>query len=727
MQRPIHQALVLLLVLFAAQVLVADTVQIGTAPARPGKAGFTMTVEIEAVGGNGYQPMYLNFAPLGKQFNRDRYLDVNIGPREYYNTELDFDLRTSLKLPEGTNQNRFVVYIPHYYPWSDVRLSLIEDGRAIETSNVSLRLNGIRPRFARQRSTVGILVPSDASKQDAPWKKFPDVRTLVTVLGEGPIPEDVRTARLTHTKAHRLAQDVQPAWVQFRLIEEGKLHDRWIGYSQLDIILAADPVLRRIEKENSKGFEALLQWVAAGGNLWVYAPPEGGSTLDGGSLRNPSGRRLIAKGAVAKQLNLGKINDTSELYYETWNGVFKRSQHYSNRSQRNMSSRQQVYNKLKGAKHPFVGELPAAELAKQIKIGSFGAGKVVVIDSEDPFPGSFQLWSSVARLNGTSQVQWVSRSGIDVPLGNDNYWMWLIGSVGQPPVKSFVFLNTLFVIVVGPFCYFLFRRRGRLYLLYFFAPLLAVAVTTSLFAYALASDGTATQARVRQITWLDLRNGYAAQQSRQTYYAVFRGSDGLQYDGKAAVYPVRYSPATHHYYRRHSDSSRQGEMVVAPDSQRFSGSFLPPRNQVQYLVTEPKEMPQSLTFHMTAGSAEVTNHLPYTIDRLLVHHGGRHWSANGIASGNRVELVAASASDVPLLLNEGVLPPLGDVPMLSRNRGWGGSSAGMNVSALETQLERWSAAIPSGTFVATAPVDAQLGVKDAKLVGSVHVLMGELP
>ena len=65
--------------------------------------------------------------------------------------------------------------------------------------------------------------------------------------------------------------------------------------------------------------------------------------------------------------------------------------------------------------------------------------------------------------------------GIDVPRGNDNYWMWLISSVGQPPVKSFLLLNTLFVILVGPVCYYFFRRRGRLYLLYFFAPCMALS------------------------------------------------------------------------------------------------------------------------------------------------------------------------------------------------------------------------------------------------------------
>ncbi len=719
-------------ILLFGEVVLAETASIGSLPIKPGKAGFTMAVEAEVVGGHGYQPIYLSFSPLGRQFVADRYLQIQIGPRDYYGTGLDFDLHYAVKLPQGTTVNRFPLYVPHYYPWNELAFRIYEDGRLIESSDVTLRLSGLRSRYAKQNTSVGIVVPRDDVKQDAAWKKFPDVRTLVTVLGGGPIAEDVNVVRLSHAKAKQKATEVQPAWVQFRLIEENALHEQWLGYSQLDVIIVAEPVLSRIEQQLPGQFSALKDWLAAGGNLWVYAAAESTSSLlDASSLGVPAVNRMVSAKETVNLLDLSAVNDTSDLTFEAWSGVQKESQQYAYRTKSiRLSGRQLIYDRLKAAQHPMVGTRPAAEVAKQIRWGSFGAGDITVIQSDDPFPGSFQFWQSVVNLHTEPQLQWVQRNGIDIPAGNDNYWMWLIESVGQPPVKSFVFLNTLFVIVVGPLCYLLFRRRGRLYLLYFFAPFLATIVTVGLFAYALAADGIKTQTRIRQITWLDLHNGYAVEQSRQTYYAVFGGGGGIKFADDSAIYPVRNTPAQDRYRRHRSNSARRGQIVIDADSQRFSGSFLPPRNQVQYLVTQPREMDAPLLFEFAAGTVKVTNRLSYAMDRLLVRDvNSGFWGTKNVAAGATVTLEPASPIDLTDLLDDSVLPPLGEVPMLNNNRGWGrGIKTGMQVSMLEGKLQRWSQNLPPRSFVATAELgDEQLGVKDAVVIDSVHVLMGEIP
>ncbi len=98
-----------------------------------------MTVYSEPVGGNGYQPLSLDFQALGTRFNRDRYLQVEIGPRHSYNSDLDFEFRYSVKLPQDRGRVRFPIYVPHYYPWDRISLRIIEDGREIESSEVALR------------------------------------------------------------------------------------------------------------------------------------------------------------------------------------------------------------------------------------------------------------------------------------------------------------------------------------------------------------------------------------------------------------------------------------------------------------------------------------------------------------------------------------------------------------------------------------------------------------
>jgi hypothetical protein len=47
---------------------------------------------------------------------------------------------------------------------------------------------------------------------------------------------------------------------------------------------------------------------------------------------------------------------------------------------------------------------------------------------------------------------------------------------------------------------------------------------------------------------------------------------------------------------------------------------------------------------------------------------------------------------------------------------------------LENRLELWSKRLPPKTFVATAELSEQrLGVEDAIVLDSVHVVMGEIP
>ncbi len=728
-----------IVVLLASLALVAharaETIRIGRVPSNPAAAGLTVVAEMEVVSGNGYQPITLTFSPNGKSFRRDRHLQIEITPHNSGRTELDFTYRHSIVVPEGAAPLAIPVYVPHYYPWEAIRLRLSEDGRPIETGDRKFQLgSGLRTRFAEQTVTVGIISPMASTLQGAAWKTFPDVRTLVTVLGEGPIPEG-SIKRLGHQASMKLAQQVQPAWVQFRPIDEANLHDDWLGYSQLDVIIVAAPVLERIERRQPIQFDHLIDWLAAGGNLWVYAASNlskesfvGSAEIDPVSPSN-----VLPPQKVAGQLDLKSDNDNSELIYDNWSGVHKESQVYSYRSTTNLSKRGDVYQRLRQEQHPFAATVPASEIASEVAIGSFGLGKITTIKDDDPFPGSFQFWKSIVGLHPKTQLTWTERMGVDVPRGNDNYWMWLIASVGQPPVKSFVLLNTLFVILVGPVCYFFLRRRQRLYLLYFFAPSMALLVTISLFAYALGADGTKTKLRSRQLTWIDIDGDYAVAQSRQTYYAVLGSGGGIRFPSDAAVYPVRNAAAYNRYqqrYNRSRDGGRQGEIRIAPMTQHFGGNFLPPRNQVQYLITHPQRVDESLEFTLAAEENSVTSHLPYQLRRLLVRDAdGAYWQAEDVLADRTTPLKPSSVKVLGELLGTDVLPPLGSVPMLKNNRGrWGGPGTGIQVSLLENRLESWSRRLPPKSFVAIADlIEDRLGVEDAVVVDSVHVVMGEIP
>ena len=259
---------------------------------------------------------------------------------------------------------------------------------------------------------------------------------------------------------------------------------------------------------------------------------------------------------------------------------------------------------------------------------------------------------------------------------------------------------------------------------------MAFIVTLSLFAYALAADGMRTKVRSRQLTWVDAKNRYEVAQSRQTYYAVLGRGDGITLSRDAAVYPVRHTPAYDRYYRQRGRSSREGQYLASESRQKLSGSFLPARSQVQYLITQPIPGQPTVEFSISAEGGTVTNNSRYAIRRLIVRDANRRfWETEKLIEGEPATLKPSKSQAVTDMIGPDVIPPLGSVPMLQANLRRGGRpGTGIQVSLLETRLQEWATQMPTNSFVAIADlVDDRLGVEGAIVLDSVHVLMGEIP
>ena len=91
-----------------------------------------------------------------------------------------------------------------------------------------------------------MIVPADAATSGEPWAAFPDVRSMVSVLGRGPIDEKVSFKRFDDKQAREYITNLRAGWARFRMIDEEALQRSWLGYSQLDLILAPYTVLDRI-------------------------------------------------------------------------------------------------------------------------------------------------------------------------------------------------------------------------------------------------------------------------------------------------------------------------------------------------------------------------------------------------------------------------------------------------------------------------------------------------
>ncbi|TWU05597.1 hypothetical protein [Stieleria varia] len=741
---PIAVSIAVFSLLIASSVAMGETKRIGSLPGKAKNAGFTMQIDMEPLGGDGYQPIHLLFRPMGTAFPGERPLTIQIRPRAERGTDLDFQFQQEVVLPQGATNATFKLYVPHYYRWEFVTVRILENGRLIEKGDGTFHLNTPTQQSMGQLTSMGILVPKDEKTQDALWKIFPDMRSLVTSIGDGPLPRDTDVKRLSHFAANSFVESVQPGRLQFRRIDEESLHESWLGFSQLDVILVADPLLRRIESEQPSAMAAIRNWVTAGGNLWIYAVPPDDAESDGGASSQawhtglPTLERLPASSFVKPSesqanLQLGESNDLQIMEYNAWQGWYGPGTYgRSSGGER----RQSLFDRMASEKNPMVDTVAPSELASKIRFGSFGSGRVMLIESDDPFPGSFQFWDSVNRIHG-NRLRWVSRNGISVPLGNDSYWSWLIAAVGQPPVKSFVGLNTLFVVLIGPVLYFYLRRRDRLYLLYFSAPALAFVVTLGLFLYALVADGVSTRAKARKLTWVDLENDCVLHEMHHTYYTVLGSGNGLKFDSDVAVYPYRHGPVIDGYYYRNANGNVAGEGLInhGNDGVRFTGGFLPSRDQVQYVTVQPKNNVPTVSFQIDDGTPRVTNHLEQSLsDVLLCDASGVRWHVANLAAGATAKMQTVTTPMINEILDSDVFPNAANVPELRRDYyryGYNPSAGYLNVvqtSELERSLKSFRRLMPAGSFIATTQLqDSDLGVPKARLSESAHVYFGELP
>ena len=198
-----------------ATTAVGETHLLGSLPRMPGKAAFTLTMEIDSVAGDGYQPVYLKFKPRGKAFGRDHRVGVRISPRNRFISSLDMAYDRQFRLSQGAAQHHQTVYVPYYYGWDTLVVTLFEEGRRIETGQQQFNVASLRTRNADQHTTVGVIMPRDGGKQDAAWKTCPDMRTLMTVLGEGPLPEDTDVERLSHKNPSLICKACSPLGYSF--------------------------------------------------------------------------------------------------------------------------------------------------------------------------------------------------------------------------------------------------------------------------------------------------------------------------------------------------------------------------------------------------------------------------------------------------------------------------------------------------------------------------------
>jgi hypothetical protein len=188
-------------------------------------------------------------------------------------------------------------------------------------------------------------------------------------------------------------------------------------------------------------------------------------------------------------------------------------------------------------------------------------------------------------------------------------------------------------------------------------------------------------------------------------------------------------------YRRRAD--RQGSIAIDEDGQAMTGGFLPPRNQVQYITTTPSHTEQKMVFQFSSGdtssNGSVKNDSQYAIKRIVARDvDGRYWIGADLQRESSVKLSPSDKAGLQKIVGQDLLPSPSQffVPELQHNNYYGRTNrAGIQANLLEQRLKRWClGSMPKNSFVATAELDESvLGVSNAKVLDSVHLIMGDIP
>lgn len=558
---------------FRAAGAVTGSVQVATG------GGLSLTVDTRWPDGPGYRPVRVQLASVGLA-TADRRLSVEVlrlrsGGREGY----DLRVVRDVDLPAGSGPVAATIAVPQLDRPHDFEVNVRENGELVPGLSAGTSDHASFYTSASFEGFPSVLVVGDKSANASGLASVPSVQEH---NGSQPSPPiQISIVPRPNSALPTAAQ-----------LSASELPDRWIDYTNLDVVCLSLDELAGLAKTRPEAFRAVLDWVAAGGNLWVYGVGDEFPRI--GELEDLLG---LAPGSKDK---------ASEPAARGWNS-----------------------QEFPSPEHPHF-------LLRELQMGL-----VVALQPEDPFPGTKEQWDAVLTAVGQDRYLWTRRHGLSMSEPNAEFWNFLIPGVGLVPAVQFGVLITLFALAVGPANYLLLRRRKRLHLLVVTVPLSAAAVTLALFLYALVADGLGTRVRVRSVTHLDQRSGRAVCWSRMSYYAGLAPSGGLRFGADTAVYPLEQTPPE---WRGQQQPRRE---LVWGDDQWLSSGWLRARMPTQLVTVRCRASRRGLEIEPVRGDAghvRVTNRLGTPVRQLLVRtaDGTCYWAEgidqDGTVRAQRVKL-----------------------------------------------------------------------------------------
>ena len=719
----------------------------GAAVVKP-TGGFTTSVGFSDFTSVGYQPVEIVFTspfPTAADL-RLSYRIIN-SPESQTPDDNRVSVDLPIFVPEGTRTRKWVRYLPKWMMGTGYDVTVSQDGVPL-------------PRFA---GSVGTTPDSLYLGRYLRWEEQAAVELTVDLLVITPADLTQADALAMNSMSLPWFFEVTRPWAAGRRsggpnvfapaalsCGTGDLPKDWRGYQRWDFIVLTKAAIADMKPRTAE-WNALLGWTLCGGTLVVW-DVESQAELEVLLDREPTKKSDL----VFEEIR--DLGFSQEAFLRAGIEVLA-----SGKLQRRSDVIRSNNSGDSGA---------PVRVAPRFYGVALGAGKAIAVSgieklgSKTPVAGSTvnpslgvagllnrPKWDLFLKLM-EKDVSPALRRGAEPILGNAEFKKWLIPGVAQPPVYVLVSFLAVFVVLVGPVAYRRTTRTGRGHLMFVVAPLLALITTVSMFAYGIAADGFSPLGRIRQITWVDGATGAASERIRGTYFAPISPRAGLAFPADAEVFSVR-RPDFKSWELRHNTADKiLGSVTITDKNQRFSSSFLPAREQKQFVSQRPRLNVGRLSIARIDGDVKeskwhVTNEFPFPINDAVVRdRQGAYWRVENVDPGQMQVAVALPASDARQVMGKFYLdhnPVAANGSRGMRGSAWLGGvldltaelntkvygGARLTEGKFESLLREYlqlNNELPLGFFVAMCDVtEDATAIEGCKIENSVHYVIGTLP
>jgi len=732
-----------------------------------------MAMETRWPGTGGYRPVRFEFTPT-KPITADRQLQLVFQVYQWNLDQIGVVVKQVVDLPAGTAGVKLSLPVP-FGSLRAFNLRVFEDGVELPklaiNSGATNNGNDSQPRILMLASDRTSLQFVDGHMQ---------IPTGTPASGTSLLPGEEQSApgAMSMATIQRVVQRIPLA----------DFPSRWIEFTSLDVVAVTQADLKELATERRPQLKALMEWVRAGGNLWVTGVGPQWERL-------PEVEKHLAISVPAEGV------DADDPLERGWNppGSFSYTPNQQNyggpygvpmpmealalAQLPNVASgpvAQEILDLLSRAEAEMRKGATLAEICLRLGVSEeslsrwgweYGKGRVALLGRPIDF-GQITVISQGSLFSNNPRVEtlgasserllWEKRNGL-LPGGQtDGFWKFLIPGVGLAPVGAFQILITLFVVIIGPLNYLLLVRYRRLQMLIVTTPLCALAITGGLFLYALITDGLGVRVRARSYTSLDQQAGQAASWTRLSYYAGLSPRSGMTFSIDTAVYPLRDVNAYNEAESRQPPTIEWVDLVSRasglnpaqgppmPTHQHLSQGWLSPRTPTEFLTqrSRPSKLRLEIMPSLDGTELTVTNRLGVAVEWLLIHPDDEKYylvkdlAAGDTAQAQAIELGVAGVEYRTLFHAEDpVAPPEIDANHYRRmnwrraRRMWNSGGGPLTIPSFDSgRLERMltETATPSKsqsarTYLAilqNSP-ELELGIEGATEEASFHVLSGK--